>query len=450
MKYDLIVAGAGASGCMATIAAARMGAKVLLIDKNPYPGGTNTAGMVCPLMTFHSGKKQIVKGIAQEVIDRLKEKNATLGHIPDPLGVTSSITPIEPAGLRLVYFEMFAEEPNITLRLHSFVNGVQVRNGNLESVKVMGKEGASTFQADRFIDATGDADLAALCRVGFDVGRPSDGLSQPMTIVFKVGGVDLGKVVEYMRKRPEQFILQKDYTNLDQYVAVSGFFDLVNRAADNHEFNIPRDRILFFQGLHPGEIFVNTSRIIKHNGLSAVDQTQAEEEASRQVDELMRFFHKYLPGFENCYLSAVADVAGVRESRRIRGRYVLTQDDIYEERVSQEGVAVCAFPIDIHDPEGKELTWVRQKQNFCYDIPYGVMVQKKIHNLLVTGRCISATHEALASARISATAMALGQAAGTAAVLSARQKSDFDHLDVSILQDELRRQGAIPTKADLV
>ena len=290
MKYDVIIAGAGPSGCMAALAAARMGAKVLLIEKNAYPGGANTAAMVCPLMTFHSGSKQIVKGIAQEVIDRLAEKEATLGHIPDPLGVTSTITPIEPAALRLVYFEMFAQQPNITLLLHSFLCGVEVEAGNITRVTVAGKNTTTSYQAKTFIDATGDGDLAALCHVGFDKGRPSDGYTQPMSMIFKVGGIDFGKVISYMRQNPEQFILHKDYKQLDRYLAVSGFFDIVRLAKACGDFNIPRDRILFFQGLHPGEAFINTSRIIKLSGLSSHDQTIAETEAARQVEELLTFF----------------------------------------------------------------------------------------------------------------------------------------------------------------
>lgn len=450
MKYDVIVAGAGPSGCMAALAAARMGAKVLLIEKGAYPGGMNTSAMVCPLMTFHSGSKQIIKGIAQEVIDRLAEKGATLGHIPDPLGVTSTITPIEPSILRLVYFEMLAQQPNITLLLHSFLCGADVENGEVTRVTVVGKSGSASYQAKRFIDATGDGDLAAMCHVSFEKGRASDGLTQPMSIMFKVGGVALDEVVAYMRKNPEQFILHKDYDDLEKYLAVSGFFDIVKMAKERGDFTIPRDRVLFFQGLHPGEVFINTSRIIKLSGLSAQDQTMAEAEAARQVEELMRFFRNYLPGFQSCFLASMADVTGVRESRRIHGHYTLTVEDVYEERTSKEGVAVCAFPIDIHDPAGEDLQWVRRKQDFCYDIPYGVMLPKRFSNLLVTGRCISATHEALASARISATAMALGQAAGAAAVLSLSHKTGFDQLDVSLLQEELRRQGAIPTKADLL
>lgn len=449
MKYDIIIAGAGPSGSAAALTAARMGAKVLLIEKGAYPGGMNTAAMVCPLMTFHSGDRQIIRGIAQELVDRLADRGATLGHIPDPLGVADSITPIDPAVLRLVYFALFAAQPNLTLLLHSFVSGAEVADGRLTKITVVNKSGTSTYQAKKFIDATGDGDLAALCKVPFEEGRATDGLTQPMSLMFKVGGVDLPRVADYIKKTPEQFILSKDHPDLGRYLAVSGFFDIVQVARERGEFHIPRDRVLFFQGVHPGEVLVNTTRILKRSSLSAQDQTQAEVEAARQVDELMAFFRAYLPGFERCWLAAVADVTGARESRRIHGKSTLTIEDVYEERESPEGVAVCAFPIDIHDPAGADLKWVQRKKNFCYDIPYGVMVPRKMGALLVTGRCISASHEALASARVSPTAMALGQAAGAAAVQAIERGVDFDAVDVSALRDELRRQGAIPTKADL-
>ena len=449
MKYDVIVAGAGPSGCMAAIAAARMGAKVLLVEKNAYPGGMNTGAMVCPLMAFHSGSTQIVKGIPQEVIDALQKKDATLGHIPDPLGVASSITPIEPAMLRLVYFEMLSAEPNITMLLHSFVCEVEMEKNAITGIQVVNKSGISLYQGKRFIDATGDGDLGALCRIGFDLGRLADNLSQPMSLMFKLGGVIYPKVIEYIQKNPEQFVLSTS-ARLEEYLAVSGFFDIVKTAREKGDFNIPRDRVLFFQGIHPGEIFVNTTRIIRLSGISAKDLTLAETDAHKQVGELLLFFRNYLPGFEDSYLSSIADVTGVRESRRFHCRYILDIEDVYEERQSDESVAVCAFPIDIHDPAGQDLTWVRRKKDFCYDIPYGTMVPKQVENLLITGRCIGATHEALASARITPTAMALGQAAGTAAALSIQTKSSIRDLDVKKLQEELRKQGAVSARADLL
>lgn len=447
MEYDVIVVGAGPSGCMAAIAAARCGAKVLLIDKNGYPGGANTASMVCPMMAFHSGDRQIIKGIAQEVIDRMISHGACLGHIPDPLGVTSSITPIEPAILRMVYFEMLEEEKNITLLLHSFLCGAETKENRITGIKIANKSGVSFLRAKRFVDATGDGDLAAMCHVGFDLGRPADNLSQPMTMMFKLGGVELDKVIDYVEKNPEQFVLSVE-ANLHQYLAVSGFFDVVKTAQEKGDFHIPRDRILFFQGIYPGELFVNTTRILKRNGISAEDLTMAEQEGYRQTLELLHFFQKYLPGFEKCYLVAVADEVGVRESRRFHCKYTLTINDVYGERVFPDSIAVCAFPIDIHDPKGCDLQWIRSKKVFCYDIPYGTMLPNKVDNLLITGRCISAEHEALASARISPTAMALGQAAGVAAALSIQQGTTPAETEIALIQEKLREQGAVVSRAD--
>ncbi|WP_213996323.1 MULTISPECIES: FAD-dependent oxidoreductase [Tepidanaerobacter] len=444
-NYDVIVAGAGTSGIAAALSAARNGMSVLLIDKNAYPGGTNTAAMVGPIMTFHSGSKQIIKGIPQEIIDRLAQKDATLGHIPDPIGMVSTITPIDPEILKLVYFEMLDNEKSITTLLHSYIYSVECEDNCVKSVTVVNKNGIATYKAKVFIDATGDGDLAAMCKADFWFGRTSDNLTQPMTLIFTLAKVDLEKVIDYVYQNPEQFILNKN-CNLHDYVAVSGFFDLVVKAKNNGDLSIPRDRVLFFQSVHPGEVLVNMTRVTKLSAINVKDLTFAESLLHEQIKELLKFFRKYVPGFEHCYIRNIAPMIGIRESRRIKGLETLTADDVIHNSCSERSVAACAFPIDIHDPAGNKLNWIRKEKECCYDIPYGVMVPNEIKNLLVTGRCISATHEALASARISATAMALGEAAGLAASLSIKQNVDFADVKVSELQSALVNQGAIPGK----
>lgn len=429
----------------AAISAARNGMKVLLIDRNGYPGGMNTTGMVCPLMTFHAGKQQVIKGLAQEIVDRLANRDATLGHIPDPIGMVSTITPIDPAALKLVYFEMLAQEPNITTMLYTALESAQCEDHTVKSITVLNKSGKTVCQARTFIDATGDGDLAALCGVDCTLGRSRDGMAQPMTLMFTVGGVDLDKTVAYVEKNPEQFILNKS-CDLKKYLAVSGFFSLVSEAQEKGELTLPRDRVLFFQGMHRDEVLVNMTRVTKRSGVNAKDLTAAEFESHKQVDEILRFFQKYLPGFENCYLRAVAATTGVRESRRIEGIETLVVDDVLHNATKANSVAICAFPIDIHDPVGNELNWMRKEKACCYDVPYGVMVPKKTVNLLATGRCISASHEALASARISATAMALGEAAGVAAAVAVKRSLPFADVDVAEVQKKLLAQGALPGK----
>ncbi len=444
--YDVIVVGAGPSGMTAALSAARNGASVLLIEKNGYPGGMNTAAMVCPLMTFHSGDTQIIKGIAQEIVDKLAERDATLGHIPDPIGMVSTITPIDPVILKLIYFEMLVKEPNITILFHTFLTGATAVNGKVASISVVNKSGISIFQGRTFIDATGDADLAYLCKADFVQGRSKDGMSQPMSLMFKMSGVDLSKITTYVLDNPEQFILNPS-CDLSRYLAVSGFFREVVKAKDNGDLTIPRDRVLFFQGIRPDEIIVNMTRVTCLSGVNAKDLTQAEFEAHRQVDEIISFFKNYLPGFDHAYVQSIADTTGIRESRRIIGKATLVAEDILENRSHETAVAMCAFPIDIHDPVGNELNWIRKERACCYDIPFEVMVPKHFTNLLVTGRCISATHEALASARISSTAMALGEAAGLAAALAVNGNLTFDEFDISQLQKRLVQQNAIPGKA---
>jgi ribulose 1,5-bisphosphate synthetase/thiazole synthase len=445
-KADVIIAGGGPSGTVAAIAAARNGLKVLLVDKNSFLGGMNTAAMVCPIMSFHAGNRQIIKGIPQEVIDRLKKRGGSIGHVHDPLGVVSTITPIEPELLKQVYFEMVRECPLINLLLHTFVSGASVENGVIKGISCTNKSGTKTYQAKFFIDATGDGDLASICKAEYEEGRVDDGFAQPMTLMFKMGGVDLEKIKEYIKEKPEQFVLD-DGVDIDKYLAVSGFFNLVDDARKNGEFNIQRDRVLLFEGINRGEVFVNMSRITKLKGTDAGDLTRAEMVGHAQIDEIISFLRKYIPGFSCSYLIATGSYVGVRETRRIKGRYSLSAEDVTEGRSFDDSIATCSFPIDIHDPLGDNLKWIKKNKNTFYDIPFRVMLPRKLKNLIVTGRCISASHEALASARISATAMALGQAAGTAAAVACRHNILFPDIDVSEIQKSLQEQGAVVGKA---
>lgn len=437
--YDVIVAGAGPGGITAAISAARNGSSVLLLDRNGYPGGTNTSAMVGPLMTFHSGKDQIIKGIAEEIIDQLRKRDATLGHVPDPLGVVSTITPIEPDVLKLVYFSMLSKERRITTLFNTYITGVESNAGKLSAVQTIGKGGSASYHGRCFIDATGDGDLAYYAHADFVMGRMKDGLSQPMTLMFKMRNVNTEEIISYIHKNPEQFIFNRE-CDLNSYLAVSGFFKEVERAKCNGDLTLPRDRVLCFEGVHKGDMIVNMTRATMLSGVNSQDLTSAEFELYHQIDEILKFLKKYIPGFGEAFLDKVADSVGVRESRRISGMATLDSDVIINSSSSPESVAMCAFPIDIHDPAGADLNWVRKERNCCYDVPFGVMVPKGFSNLLVTGRCISATHEALASVRVTPTVMALGEAAGTAASMT----NDFSQININELQEKLASQGAVP------
>lgn len=440
--YDVIVLGGGSSGITAAFAAAREGARVLIIEKNGVLGGTNTLAMVCPLMTFHAGSKQIVSGLAQQVIDRLAACGGTLGHIADPLGVTETITPIEPSALKQVYFSMLSAYPNLHLMLHTTLVDVACKGEHIQSVRCVNKSGLCSFSAKIYIDATGDGDLAALAGAAYSQGRVKDGYAQPMSMLFKLGGVDFSAIRAYMRRHPEQFIL-RDGALEQEYTAVSGFFNFVQAARDAGDLTIERDRVLMFQGVHPNEAIVNMARIIKKRGTKADELTEAEIGVRAQLDEILRFLRLYIPGCKQSYLAESGVSIGVRESRRVIGRYTLTAEDVLACRTFEDSVACCAFPIDIHDPLGGGLEWRESDTTHFYDVPYRIMLPAKPENLLTTGRCVSATHEAMASLRITATSMAMGEAAGIAAAMAGKHKVSPAEVNVSKLQQRIQSHGGI-------
>ena len=440
--YDVLVAGAGASGLCAAVAEAREGKRVLLLEQSGTVGGTNVQSLVGPLMGFHAGNMRAVGGIAQEIVNRLASRGGTLGHIPDPLGVAATITPIEPEILRQVYYEMLSRERNVTLLLSARLTGAVREGKRVASVHAVMKGGEADFSAAVYIDATGDGDLAALAGAPYTVGREEDGLSQPMTLVLKAAGVDLEKVRAYMAAWPDQFVLRQDADQI-HYVAVSGFFEEVEKARERGELTFPRDRVLFFQGVRQGEVTVNMGRVIRRSGTDAWDLTLAEQEGRRQVDEIMTFLRRHIPGFEKAYLAQTGAAIGVRESRHIQGCWTLSELDIQSGAEREDAVAVGAFPIDIHDPLGKELYWT-QTAAPCYDVPYRVMLPRDFKNLLVTGRCVSATHVAAASVRVTPTAMALGEAAGIAAALAREGRTD--EIDVPLLRQRIWEKGGVPGK----
>jgi hypothetical protein len=448
--YDLIVAGGGPGGVMAAIAAGRLGLNVLLIERYGFLGGMNTAGLVGPIMTFHAGSIQIVKGIPGAIFDKLKALGGSPGHLIDPIWGNTSMTPIDTE----VYKSLLMQEVSaagVSLLLHTTVVEGQREGGRVSSLVVSNKKGLSKLRARFYIDATGDGDLAAALGCEFLLGRASDHLTQPMTLMFKMGGVDFERVRAQIRSQPENFYLGfplEEFLSLPG-LAVSGFFAEVQQGRRDGVFPVDRDRVLFFGLPRAGEVLVNTLRISQVSGIDPADLTRAEHTLRSQVPALIRFLQQRIPGFEASYLIETATQVGVRETRHILGDYVLTADDILRQRKFEDVIAHASYPIDIHSPDGSGMKIVdprKDKPNSYYDIPYRCLLPRGVENLLITGRCISAEHEASASSRISATCMALGEASGVAvheAVV--RQKDSLRSIDVRQLQQKLLNQGAFLT-----
>lgn len=443
---DVLVCGGGAAGWVAAVAAARHGARTLLLEAGGSLGGAAIQNLVLPLMTFHAAPdRPVVRGIPQETIERVVALGGSPGHLPDPLGCAATITPVDPEVLRLAIMETLVGS-GARLALHTAAVDVLAEGARVVGVLTESKSGRAAIRARVVIDATGDADLAARAGAGFVFGRATDGLAQPMTLMFRMAGVDGAAVRRHIRAHPDDFVLSEAArAGLEDLpiLGVAGFFSLVRAAQEAGELGRFRDRVLYFELPRPGEVMVNMTRIQGRSGARADGLTEASLEGLRQVHEVVRFLRTRVPGFAAAGLVEVARGVGVRETRHLEGDYTLTAQDVLAGREFEDGVARGAFPIDIHAPSGTGVALQAMAPGTSYAIPYRCMLPRGLEGLLVAGRAISATHEAAASARLSPTCMALGEAAGTAAALAVRDGVSPRQVDPARLRRLLQAAGAL-------
>lgn len=415
-NYDIVVGGGGLTGVAAAVAAKRLGVeKVLLIERYGFLGGMATAGLVNPFMSYFKARKpytqenQLIFGIFQEILDELDK----LGGLKDKSIFDAEI-------LKLVLSRM-VRKAGVDVLLHTFIEEINKSSDNIiKSVRVANKSGVYEISGKLFIDCTGDADIAYMAGVPCKKGRDEDGFTQPMTMCFRVANVDRSR----MPSREEINRLYRD-------------------AVAKGEVHNPRENVLFFDTIHPDVIHFNTTRIVMKDATDAVQLTQAELEVREQCWEMFYFLKKYVPGFENAYFQVSASQIGVRESRRIVGRYTLTQEDVLNGRKFDDSICYCAYDIDIHNPTGSGTVIKSLPEGEYYGIPYRCLLPLNIDNLLVAGRPISSTHEAHSSLRVMPTCTAMGQAAGTAAAIALKEGVWPSEVDVQKLRMQLKADGAI-------
>jgi hypothetical protein len=310
-------------------------------------------------------------------------------------------------------------------------------------VIVENKSGRLAIRPKIIIDCTGDGDVAARAGAGFAKGRDSDGAMQPVSLFYRIGGVDYAALRAWMKQN--RALLKDSPTDAEidgsRVLAFLGLSELVRRAVAAGDY--PPDgapRILLYQLPRPGQIVVNCTRLQGIDGAAGADMTRAELATRRQAWQIWRFLQKHVGGFENtCILDTAAQV-GVRETRRIFGDYTMTGDDVLNSRAFPDGVATGAFAIDIHPPDGLQQIFTGSGRA-VYEIPYRSLCPRGIDNLLVAGRCISVTHNAHGSIRVMATAIATGQGAGAAAALAARAGAGTRQVDIKELRALLLAQG---------
>lgn len=404
-NYDLIVVGGGLSGVAASVSAAREGLKVLLIEKTGALGGAMSNNLVYPFMRYWIGgdKDNLVNaGIFKEMVNRRLAYN-------------------EPSyeAFKFVFDDMVAEA-GVDVLFHATVFKVNYEGRQIKSVSVSTVASILEFSANYFIDATGDGELIALSNCEFQVGRESDGLCQPMTTCFRVGGVDTEKFKE---ERPH---LQELYKKLREEGAIKN----------------PRENILVFFGLGEGVLHFNTTRVIKKDPTNAFELSQAEFLARRQIVEMLKFLKENSTACKNAFLLNIASGIGIRESRKLKGEYVLTGEDILSLKNFEDTIALGNYEIDIHNPEGTGTHIHYFEDGEYYKIPYRSLLPKEYDNLLVVGRCLSAEHTAHSAVRIMPICACLGEAGGIAISTAKKTGTNTHTVDVLTIRKTLIEKGA--------
>jgi hypothetical protein len=414
---DVLVVGAGSSGATAAIAAARTGARTLLVDRLGFLGGTSTSVLDTFYAFYTPGQapRKVVAGIPDEVVAGLLAEDAAFER-PNTYGAGTGIT-YDPETLKRVW-ESLVLGAGASVLLHAFVTGARVDAGRrLREVDVATKSGLRTIRAKAVVDASGDADVAHLAGAPYE--RPGDDV-QSLSTVFRMANVD---------------------TERAQAVRKEELWELMRAADASGRYRLPRLEGSVHRTPQAGVVMALMTRMRNVDATDADALTAAEIEGRRQCHEYFRFLRENVPGYERAVLVSTSPAVGVRESRRIVGEYVLTADDILAARTFEDQIARCGAPIEDHHA-GSDTRWVYLEEGATYGIPYRCLLPREVEGLLVCGRCFSATHDAHASARSMGTCMAMGQAAGTAAALAAAAGVPPRELPVGELLARLDADGA--------
>lgn len=443
-ETDVLIVGGGPAGIGAALGASDAGADVILVERYGFLGGNATAALVMPLMSFHTQTPKAEKqgsmtlfptdhgkgkSVIAGVLNRLLEKLIKAGGAISPSSKTGYTVPFDPEVFKWAALELL-DEAGVHFLFHSFANEVISDGKRVKGVVFETKSGPVVIYAHVVVDCTGDGDVAARSGAAFEIGRQEDRLVQPMTLMFRMVDFERAGFEEYVRENPEQ------------WRGVHGLWDLIKKAFEAGELELPREDILFFATPHERELSVNSTRVTRVSGIDVWDLSYAEWQSRKQMKQIVAFLKKYVPGFSNSYAAQSGVTVGVRETRRIVGGYQLTQDDILNARKFPDVIARSSYPVDIHNPEGTGTLLKRLPPGESYDIPLRCLLPQNVEGLIMAGRCISGTHEAHSSYRVMPVSMATGQAAGVCAALAAESGKLPREISVNDVQRELLNQGA--------
>jgi hypothetical protein len=451
-NVDVLVCGGGVAGIAAAVAATRNGANTLLIERAGFLGGTAT-GSAMGLIVIPADE---LVGFPREFFTRLaQEQGAGLGDV----------IPWDIEAYKLTAMDMLVEA-GANLLLYTWISEPLVRDGKIEGVIIDNKSGRQAVLAKVVIDATGDGDIAARAGVPFIKGREEDGAMRPTTVMGRIGNINLRDFKAYIDAHPEDFSQDdgRRVVDLDSgIVRIDGFFSTIEKAKSTGlmDPSMPVN-YLRFSGVNPLEnaeraiLICNSTRMYNIDGTNAADITKAEIEGRKQLRDIVKVCQSLLPGFERSFLVDTSAYLGVRETRRIRGRYTLTYNDLESGARFDDSIAVMTSVdygnAEIHGPDfGHEGSssdeWARKMslKLMRFEFPLRSMMTHEVQNLLVAGRCASMTHDVDKFARNMAPTGLQGQAAGTFAALAAER--GWNGLPIETVRARLIRDGvpvAIP------
>jgi glycine/D-amino acid oxidase-like deaminating enzyme len=424
-RAQVVILGGGPSGVAAAVAAARQGASTLLVERYGFLGGMGTAAGVtsfCGLYAnVHGRIEQVVHGVVDEVLARLEHMNA-LAQPHSIFGKTAARA-YDNAAYKCVLDELVLGSGAKVL-LHAYAADVVTSADAITALVVETKSGRGAILGDVFVDASGDADLCARAGCAFDFGDASGAVAYP-TLMFRMGHVDTARALAEGKPRLRELMATAEATGAYRFPRRSAFIN-------------PQP--------HDGEWRANVTYIARPDG-RAVDATNAEElsagelDGRRQVLAFFRFLREYVPGFERAYLLEIAPQVGVRETRRVRGVYRLTAEDVLGCVDFADGIGVNGWPMEKHG--GGEVEWRFLEGRGYHHLPYRMLLPAaRARNVLVVGRCASATHEAQGSIRVSGPCYVMGEAAGTAAAMAVSAGLEPAGVDVEELRRRLASAGA--------
>lgn len=410
-SYDVIVVGGGPAGIGAAFAAASVGKKTLLIERGACLGGVATQCGLGLLINRKAHDRYDIAGrVYQEIIQRMQQRPRAWYRTGG-----GSCDVVDTEQYKIVLDHM-AQERGVAVLYHGWVCGVIKDDATaISGVRVLTREGKLEVRAPLCVDATGDAAVAAAA--GCEMQQIA--MPQPMTAVVKLSNVDVAKT---LREYPGA-------QNEGGCVVLWGLHDKF-RAARNEKFfaKVPVEGIAvaWSNPGNPSEVIVNGNRIMRVSGVVAEDLSRAEMEGREQAEELAAFFRQYMPGFEQCCVSATGPVIGVRETRRIVGEYTLTEDDVLAMREWDDAISACAYAIDVHSAtdSSTKLVEIHTRGKGAYTIPFRACVPRGFKGLLVAGRCISADTGAAGSFRVMPSCMSIGEGAITYALTGASTALD--------------------------